>query len=133
MISLKNLHLLISIVVVVPAAFIYGWDPANVLPTFFDFSAETTDQKNIFRALMIFYLTISAFWIIGIVRRDYWHAASLSNFVFMGGLGIGRLFSIIVDGTPSALFSIGTYGELILALYAAYQLRLYNIENKKTH
>ena len=120
---LKNLHLIVSSLIVIPVAFAYGIIPEKVLPVFLDFKVETTDLNNVFRAIMGLYLSFSVLWILGIFKSNYWYAATLSNMLFMLGLAYGRIVSLIVDGIPSIVFFVGTIGELILALYAFYQLK----------
>ena len=120
---LKNLHLIISTLIVVPVAFTYGILPNKILPLFLDFKVETKDLHNIFRAIMGLYLAFSVFWILGIFKSNYWYAATLSNMLFMLGLACGRIVSLLLDGMPSLVFFVGTIGELILALYAFYQLK----------
>jgi hypothetical protein len=119
----KNLHLILSVLIVVPAAFFYGLIPHETLPLLFDFEVQSTDLKNVFRALLGLYLAFSTLWIIGIVKPDYWKMATISNLFFMSGLVLGRFLSMILDGMPSPTFSLGILGELILALFALYQLR----------
>ena len=120
---LKNLHLIISVLIVVPVAFVYGIIPDKALPVFLDFKVETTDLNNVFRAIMGLYLAFSCLWIIGIFKSNYWYAATLSNMLFMLGLACGRIVSLLVDGIPSIVFFVGTIGELILPLYTFYQLK----------
>ncbi|MBP6585866.1 MAG: DUF4345 domain-containing protein [Flavobacterium sp.] len=120
---LKNLHLIISTLIVVPVAFTYGILPNKILPLFLDFKVETKDLHNVFRAIMGLYLAFSVFWILGIFKSNYWYAATLSNMLFMLGLACGRIVSLLLDGMPSLVFFVGTIGELILALYAFYQLK----------
>lgn len=119
---LKNLHLIVSALIVIPVAFAYGIIPEKILPVFLDFKVETTDLNNVFRAIMGLYLAFSVLWILGILKSNYWYAATLSNMLFMLGLACGRIVSLIFDGIPSIVFFVGTIGELILALYGVYQL-----------
>jgi hypothetical protein len=119
---LKNLHLIISVLIVVPVAFVYGIIPDKALPVFLDFKVETTDLNNVFRAIMGLYLAFSCLWIIGIFKSNYWYAATLSNMLFMLGLACGRIVSLLVDGIPSLVFLVGTIGELILVFYGVRQL-----------
>jgi hypothetical protein len=50
----------------------------------------------------------------------------------MAGLGFGRIISLLLDGFPSAVFFIGTAGELVLAIFGMIQLQHYKavIKNK---
>lgn len=121
----QNLHLIISVLIVIPAALLYGLFPDKALPFFFDFEVRTTDLKNVFRAIMGLYLAFAVIWILGIFKADFWKIATISNFVFMFGLVFGRMLSILLDGIPSPAFSMGIIGELILGLFALYQYRKY--------
>lgn len=122
----KNLHLLLSVAIVIPAAIFYGWNPEHVLPSFFDFEVKTTDLKSVFRAIMGLYLSFSLLWILGIVKPNFWKAATLSNGLFMSGIAIGRLISLLIDGKSSDLFFYGFFGEAILGIFAFYQYQKYS-------
>ena len=116
---MKNLHLIISILIVIPVGCIYGFQP-NLL---FDVNVNTIDEANIFKAIMGLYLAISSLWIVGILKPSLWKIATVSNMIFMLGLGFGRIISIGFDGMPSSVFILGTIGELVLGLFALYQLK----------
>jgi hypothetical protein len=122
---LKNLHLIISVIVVIPAAFIYGIFPSGILPYLFDFRVETVDLNNVFRAIMCLYLATAVLWVLGIFKPRYWETATLVNIVFMIGLAAGRILSLLIDGFPSIAFAIGLVGELTLGLFSWYQLKKY--------
>ncbi|OEK00720.1 hypothetical protein BFP97_03995 [Roseivirga sp. 4D4] len=120
---LKNLHLLVSLTIVVPFAFIYGLSPADTLPEYFDFNVETTDLKNVFRAIMGLYLGISFVWILGIIKPNLWKTATILHVVFMLGLALGRALSMLMDGIPSQAFVTGFILELVLGYYGLLQLK----------
>ena len=124
--KLKNLHLLISVLVVIPIAFTYGLFPSEMLPRLFDFEVQTIDLKNVFRAIMGLYLAFVAFWILGILNQKFWTAATIANLLFMTGLAFGRLISFIIDGLPSLVFVFGTFGELVLGIFSAFNLVKYS-------
>lgn len=121
----KNLHLIISVLIVIPTALFYGLFPNKTLPILFDFEVQSTDLKNVFRAILGLYLAFSTLWLIGILKTYFWKIATLSNFIFMIGLVFGRVLSLILDGMPSPTFSFGIIGELILAMFALYQYQKY--------
>jgi len=121
----QNLHLIISSGIVIPVAFVYGLFPKTILPQLLDFSVETTDLANVFRAIMGLYLAFASLWILGILKSDYWKAATLSQVLFMLGLALGRILSVFLDGIPSPVFYYGILGELILGIFGWYQLRKY--------
>ena len=115
----SNLHLTISIVIVMTVAFVYGFKP----DLWFNIKVKTSDEHTVFKAIMGIYIAFSALWIVGIINEKYWQTATISNFLFMLGLAFGRIVSLIFDGIPSKLFLLGTIGELILGFYAFYQFK----------
>lgn len=129
--AFKNLHLLTSIILIVPIALAYGSSPNVMLLKLFSISVETVNLSNIFRATMGLYLGFAGCWIVGIVKPAYWTTATLTNIVFMGGLAFGRLLSLILDGLPSYYFLVGLLLEVIFAIWGVINLRKYtkNIGN----
>jgi Domain of unknown function (DUF4345) len=117
--NLKNLHLIISVIIVIPVALVYGFK-SDLL---FDLQINSIDQANVFKAIMGLYLGFGSLWIMGIFKNDYWKMATVSNMCFMLGLGFGRIISLFVDGIPSTIFVLGLFGELILGFYALYELQ----------
>ena len=114
----KNLHLIISILIVVPVALVYGFQPDLL----FDITIKSIDEANIFKANVGLYLCFSVLWTLGILKQNYWSAATIANIIFMLGLALGRVISLIIDGLPTLIFSVGTIGELVLAFFGIYQL-----------
>jgi hypothetical protein len=125
MCKLKNIHLIISVAVVIPIAFVYGAGNGNVFFFLFDFTPSTTDMHNIFRAIMCLYLAMAGLWIFGIFNPRYWTIATISNMLFMLALALGRLISFVLDGTPSQILIFGFFGESVLALLAWLNLKKY--------
>jgi Domain of unknown function (DUF4345) len=115
----NNFHLIISTAIVVLAAFVYGFN-SNL---FLEVNTNTIDEANILKAIMGLYLAFASLWILGIFNQNYWKTATISNMLFMLGLGFGRIISIIFDGIPSTIFILGTVGELVLGFYAFYLLK----------
>lgn len=118
----KQLHLLLSAIVVILAALVYGAHPSEILPLFFDFQVENLELKNIFRAVMGLYLAFAAYWIMGIRNPVHWRGATISNVIFMGGLGAGRLLSTILDGV-SAQYTLGMILEFLMMAWGIYNLK----------
>jgi Domain of unknown function (DUF4345) len=115
----KNLHLIISTLIVASIAIVYGFEPNMV----FDVSINSIDEANIYKAIMGLYLAFSMLWIIGVFQISLWKSATVSNIIFMLGLAFGRIISILLDGIPTTVFVVGTIGELVLGLFAYYQLK----------
>jgi hypothetical protein len=121
----RNLHLQFSISIVLIAGIIYGASPSGLLPKILDIKVETNDLKNVFRAVMGLYFGLAIFWSIGLRQYLMWRPATLSNVLFMGGLGFGRLLSMLLDGAPTVVFALGCIGELVLAAWGWYNLKKY--------
>jgi Domain of unknown function (DUF4345) len=117
--KIRNLHLILSSLIVFPAAIVYGFQ-SNLL---FNAPITTLDQATIFKAIMGLYFGFGSLWVLGIFKDNYWKTSTLSNMIFMLGLGFGRIISLLTDGVPSTIFVIGLFGELILGFYAYYQLK----------
>ena len=104
------------------AALLYGANPGKFLPLVFDFEVESLELKNIFRAVMGLYLAFAAYWLLGVRRPNYWRSATISNILFMGGLGAGRLISTILDGV-SPQYTLGMVLELLMMGWGIYNLK----------
>ncbi len=117
---LKNIHLILSSIIVIPAAFIYG--SPRLLPQILDIQVQSNDMDSMLKAIMMLYLSIAFVWIAGIVQPKYWRRATELNALFMLSLGFGRIMSMIISGWPTEAYAFGTLGELLLGSYALYQL-----------
>ena len=114
---IHNVSLLISIGIVVPVAFVYGFQPALL----FDIHPKSIDEQNVFKAIMGLYFAFSFLWFLGILKPAFWKTAIISNMLFMFGLAFGRILSLFIDGIPSTLFVFGTIGELVLGIFSMLQ------------
>jgi len=117
----KNLHLLVSLSIVIPTAIIYG--SPSVLPEHLDIQVNTIDLSNMLKAIMCLYLGISAIWILGIWKTEYWKRATELNIVFMLTLATGRALSMVFDGLPTGGYIFGIVAELVLGLFSIFQLK----------
>jgi hypothetical protein len=118
----KNIHLKLSVLLILVIALTYGADPSGTLPKLFDFTVESSSLKNVFRSMMGLYISMCVLWSAGIVNRKYWFTATIANIFFMGGLAAGRLISILVDGYPGVYFFTGFFVEGILAVWGIINL-----------
>lgn len=121
---LKNLHLIISILIVVPTAIIYG--SPSVLEERLDIQVGSIDLANLLKAIMFLYIGTSLVWIMGIWKPRYWKSATQLNVLFMLSLAIGRTISIMTDGIPTDGYVYGLIAESILGLFSIYQLKKYS-------
>ncbi len=124
-VDFKNIHLASSAIIVISVGFIYGAAPHIILPEIFGFTVEDLELKNIFRAIMGLYFLFGIYWIIGVWKQSYWHGATISNIIFMGGLAMGRFISTILDGW-SPQYGIGMILELIYMFWGLYNIKKYS-------
>jgi hypothetical protein len=115
---INKIHLIISMIIVVPVAFIYAFYPDSQ----FELFPKTTDEHNFYKAIMGLYLGFSVLWILGVFKTNYLKMAILTNMIFMLGLGSGRMLSIILDGVPTFGYIFGTIAELCLGCYGLWVL-----------
>ena len=123
----KNIHLILSAVILIPASLLYGLYPEQVFPRLFEVDIEGVDLRNIFRAVMFLYLGMANILILGVLKSEYWKFATLLVIVFMGSLALGRTMSFFLDGSPSLIFILGLFGEFILAIFGYWQFRRYGV------
>ena len=119
----KNLHLTVSAIVVILVGLSYGICPGKVLPLFVDLKVESIDVKNLLRAMMGLYLALAAYWLLGIFKPVYWYSATVICTLFMGGLGLGRIIGIVLDGLPSLTFIMGMVLEATSMFWGLTNLR----------
>lgn len=116
---ITKIHLIISVLIVVPVAFVYGFNPSSK----FDIHLNTIDEHNFFKAIMGLYLGFSTLWILGVFKASYLKLALITNIIFMLGLGFGRVLSWIIDGTPTFGYQFGTFAELFLGFYGVWAMK----------
>ena len=121
---LKNLHLLISLSIVVPTAIIYG--SPSILPKYLNIQVNTVDFSNMLKAIMCLYLGISIVWILGIWKTQYWKIATQLNILFMLSLAIGRVLSMLMDGFPTGGYIFGIIAEFAIGFYSIFQFKKYS-------
>lgn len=122
----RNVHLLISIVIVVPTALIYG--SPSILPHQLDIQVNSIDLANMLKAIMCLYLGTSLVWALGMWNVKYWTSATQLNMLFMWTLAIGRTWSMLTDGLPTGGYIFGVVAEIALGLLAVYQLKKFALE-----
>ena len=122
---IKRLHLLISIAIVVPTGIIYG--ATTLIPLFLNIKVNTIDLANMLKANMFLYFGISAVWILGIWKSNYWKTATQLNILFMLSLAIGRILSMMTDGLPTSGYIFDLMAELTVGLYSISQLIRYKM------
>lgn len=93
----------------------YGADPARSLQWLFGIDASGVNARHVFRGIMGLYLALICFWVAGAIRPGVRIPALWSLIVFMVGLALGRLLSLIVDGWPHPLLVVYMLLEVLLA------------------
>lgn len=112
----KKIHLIISVVILIPTAISYGFYP-NI---FLDLQPETLDEQNFNKAIMGLYLGFVTLWTLGLFKNSFYKAAIITHVFFMLPMALGRFLSIVLDGVPSDLYVYGTIGEFVLGVYGVW-------------
>jgi hypothetical protein len=121
--NIRQIFLLVTAIGLTPIALSYGLVPQKSLSYLFDISVSNINGSHIFRAIMGLYLALLSFWIFGAFKVQLRQAALYSLVVFMLGLALGRVLSLVVDGMPSLLL-IGYLGlELIFGILGLILLK----------
>ena len=113
-----KIHLVISVIIVIPVSFVYGFSPGSQ----FDINLGSIDERNFFKAIMVLYLGFSFLWVLGIFKHKFLNLAIVTNLIFMLSLGLGRLLSLALDGLPTFGYKFGTFAELFLGFYGLWVL-----------
>ncbi len=120
--NVRQVFLFIIAIGLLPIALSYGLIPQKSMSYLYDISISDINSVHIFRAVMCLYLALALFWIIGAFKVQVRQAALYSLIVFMFGLAVGRILSLIIDGMPHWLLGVylvmeiifGTLGMLLL-------------------
>ena len=124
---LQRIFLLITAVGLTPIALSYGLMPETSLPWLFGIDANAVNTRHIFRAIMGLYLALVVFWLSGALSPSLQVPALWSLVVFMIGLGLGRLVSLLLDGWPHPLLFGYMMLELAFAVIGWLLLRRANL------
>ena len=112
----QSIFLLLAACGLTPIALSYGVAPAVSLRYLFDIDATPTNVAHIFRAIMGLYMALALFWLLGAFTKKYKLHALYSLVIFMLGLAVGRVGSLIVDGIPHWLLVVYLFLELGFAV-----------------
>ena len=82
----------------------YGLFPHTSMRSLYEIEVSNINAANIYRGIMGLYIALSIFWIVGAFKDSLRIAALWSLTVFMAGVGLGRVLSIIIDGMPDMIF-----------------------------
>jgi len=114
----QRLFLLAMGLGLVPVALSYGAMPGQSLPLLYGISEPDLTTRHVFRAVMGLYLGMICFWLAGALRPTLRIAALWTVFVFVTGIALGRVLSLILDGWPGPLLIFYLIAEVVLAVTA---------------
>lgn len=111
----QRLFLLAMGLGLVPVALSYGAMPEQSLPFLYGISDTNPPTRHVFRAVMGLYLGMICFWLAGALRSELRMPALWTVFVFVTGIGLGRVLSIGLDGWPGPILVVYLIAEIALA------------------
>jgi hypothetical protein len=121
--NIRQVFLIVAAIGLVPIALSYGFAPERSLSYLFQISASDINSTHIFRAIMGLYLALVLFWLFGAIKSELRQAALYSLVIFMLGLALGRLLSIVLDGFPHPLLTTYLVLELLFGIGGIIMLR----------
>ena len=119
----ESLCLLLIAPGVLAVSLSYGLYPEITLKYLYDIEVNSANLANIFRAIMGLYIALSIFWVAGAFKKSLRLAALWSMTIFMTGIALGRILSIIIDGFPYPIFLFYTGIEIFSALIGFYLIK----------
>ncbi len=113
-----RLLLILAALGLVPIALSYGVAPGTSVSFLLGFPVEGINHTHVFRAIMGLYLANAAFWLVAAQQTRLQNAALWVLFLFMTGLALGRILSIVIDGMPSIVLVLYLLAELAFGAMA---------------
>ena len=104
----------------------YGILPNQTMPFLYDIEVTNINLLNILRAISGLYIALVIFWILGAYNSNLQLSALWSLTIFMTGIALGRISSILIDGLPSPIFIFYLFLEIMFG-FIGYTL----IKNKE--
>ncbi|MGB0259078.1 MAG: DUF4345 domain-containing protein [Coraliomargarita sp.] len=121
--TLKKPALILSCLTISVIACLYGIAPSWFFGTFLGQDSISIDQAHILRAVTTLYLSLGLFWLYCAFREDYQDVGILLLAIFCGGLVIGRILSVFMDGMPSPILLVYIAMELGLVPVCLWLLK----------
>lgn len=121
---IKKYFLILAFLAVSIIALLYGVSPHWFARTFLDSTDPSLDFAHILRAVMCLYLALGLFWLFSAFKDNLRDTAILTTILFSGGLAVGRLISLLVDGQPSTILLVYILMELALVPVAYWVYKL---------
>ncbi len=122
---LKKYYLIFAFVSVSIIGLLYGVCPKWFARTFLEINDLNPDIAHILRAVMCLYLALGLFWLYSAFNADYRNVALLTVLIFAGGLVIGRIISLFIEGQPAPILTLYIVMEftLIPVTFWMYKLK----------
>lgn len=120
---LKQWFLVLSALTIFAVGSLYGIRPQWFAATFFGVSELDVDFAHLLRAMMCLYLAFGLFWLFAALNNAYRNLAVLTVMLFPAGLVVGRIVSVLIDGSPAPLLSFYLAVELLQAPLAYWVFR----------
>ena len=86
------------------------------MPFLYDIEVTNINLLNILRAISGLYIALVIFWILGAYNSNLQLSALWSLTIFMTGIALGRIASILIDGLPSPIFIFYLFLEIMFGL-----------------
>ena len=100
----------------IPIALGYGLLPEKTLTPLYGFDASNINLKHIMRAVMGLYFGQVIIWLLGAFKDTIRRPAMYCLVIFMLGLAVGRILSLIIDGISHWLLIVYLILELTLGI-----------------
>lgn len=117
-------YLFVSAVFIIVVGLFYG-APKEVIEGSFGVSIDD-NALHIFRAIMGLYCGVGFMVLLGAKYKEYTKFSLLLEAIFFGGIGVGRLISLVIDGNVHTVSVVATAFELMLFIFCIVVLRTYN-------
>jgi hypothetical protein len=122
--KLKKALLVTAFLTVSVIALLYGVSPQWFFESFLiNSNSPSVDQAHILRAVMMLYLGLGLFWLYCAFTDKYRDAGVIVLAVFCGGLVMGRLLSVFIDGVPSPILVVYIVMELSIVPVCIWLLK----------
>lgn len=121
--SVKKAYLILAFASVCVIALLYGVAPEWFAQTFFGLPQLGRDFAHILRAMAGLYLALGSFWLYAAFKPHLRNMAVVTTAIFAGGLAVGRVLSLALDGWPSPLLVLYLAIEVVLVPVAVWVFR----------
>lgn len=114
--KLERLFLVVPALTLPLIALAYGFAHELKIGSLFDIDTAPLHTRNILRATMGIYLAVSGLWMAGFLTPALRRPALWCLTLFMSGVGMGRILSMLLDGWPHPVFVLFAILEVVMAI-----------------